>query len=268
MPPSTKTFLRQKSYSVPTSDKARPHLRYAIHLQFVSPSRKKLYLSKAIRVVFSHRSPDSDEKLKVTCEGPTSPKYVPLDLATYFGNNHRDREGVLSDDEFLESNYVFGTFGASDDGNSQRGDVITKDSLLFRSSRRRNSFGQLEQLGVNLSNLSVSPIRRLKTPREASSSSVNTTTTPVPFTRDIITSSSPPTSSSTSFQNHHGLFPSKTRPMHWHFRSVASTTSSITVTSTSATMSPPNSNSSEIKLDTLEPRRAKQPINDRTSFSR
>ncbi|OUM68819.1 hypothetical protein PIROE2DRAFT_23839, partial [Piromyces sp. E2] len=55
MPPNTKTFIRQKSY---LKDSRNPHdpkssLRYAIHLQFVSPSKKRLYLCKSLRVVFA-----------------------------------------------------------------------------------------------------------------------------------------------------------------------------------------------------------------------
>ncbi|ORX91455.1 hypothetical protein K493DRAFT_339341 [Basidiobolus meristosporus CBS 931.73] len=77
MPENSKTFLRQKSYSVPGACKENPTLRYAIHLQFCSPSRKRIYLYKNIRLVFSHRVPDGSERLKVVCEGPGEPKYIP-----------------------------------------------------------------------------------------------------------------------------------------------------------------------------------------------
>jgi len=106
MPSGTKTFLRQKSYSVSTtatttttssipspssafksvngrSPTSPPHdrLRFAIHLQFISPSPKKLYLSKSFRVVFSSRSLDIDEKLRVSYDLPQDPKYLPLDTS-------------------------------------------------------------------------------------------------------------------------------------------------------------------------------------------
>ncbi|KAK9700968.1 hypothetical protein K7432_011957 [Basidiobolus ranarum] len=77
MPENSKTFLRQKSYSVPGPSNENQTLRYAIHLQFCSPSKKRIYLYKNIRVVFSHRAPDGSERLKVVCEGPGNPKYIP-----------------------------------------------------------------------------------------------------------------------------------------------------------------------------------------------
>ncbi|KAJ1562014.1 hypothetical protein HK096_002441 [Nowakowskiella sp. JEL0078] len=94
MPANSKTFLRQKSYSTPTTPKTNnspqrnvnfmnieakspqnDRLRYAIHLQFICNNKKRLFLSKNIRVVFSSRAPDSDEKLRTVCEGPKDPKY-------------------------------------------------------------------------------------------------------------------------------------------------------------------------------------------------
>ncbi|KAI8814671.1 hypothetical protein BJ742DRAFT_184580 [Cladochytrium replicatum] len=101
MPASTKTFLRQKSYAVsPTTMHTTPsapplatssssssppskpgsanpeRMRYAIHLQFHSTARKRLYLAKSLRVVFSHRAPDTDERLRIVMEGPKEPKYM------------------------------------------------------------------------------------------------------------------------------------------------------------------------------------------------
>jgi hypothetical protein len=79
MEPGTKTFIRQRSYSIgPTIDSAisslpqsqalnaskdRPTLRYLIHLHICSPSRGRYYLYKTIRVVFANRVPDGKEKL-------------------------------------------------------------------------------------------------------------------------------------------------------------------------------------------------------------
>lgn len=93
MPVGTKTFLRQKSYAVPTStagtgDSAslvpvggRPpgaSLRYAIHVQFACPSRRHLYLCRSMRVVFS---PRREEALHVvTTEPEDAAKFTPLDV--------------------------------------------------------------------------------------------------------------------------------------------------------------------------------------------
>ncbi|GBB95159.1 hypothetical protein RclHR1_02490014 [Rhizophagus clarus] len=98
MPPGTKTFIRQKSYTIPSSYNsmiqdygvenkinnnnndsfAKSTLRYAIHLQFCSPAKKKVYLYKYVRVVFANRVPDGSEKLNVVNSGPGEPKYVPM----------------------------------------------------------------------------------------------------------------------------------------------------------------------------------------------
>ncbi|TPX30759.1 hypothetical protein SmJEL517_g05736 [Synchytrium microbalum] len=69
---------------VPTAtsliDKDR--LRYAIHLQIISTPHKRILLSKSIRVVFSPRQPESDEKLRVVVENPGEPKYLTVDSTT------------------------------------------------------------------------------------------------------------------------------------------------------------------------------------------
>ncbi|CAG8477747.1 7053_t:CDS:2 [Ambispora leptoticha] len=92
IPAGYKTFIRQKSYSVPSSlspfeveessssspHSSKPVLRYAIHLQFCSPAKRKLYLYKYIRVVFANRVPDGSEKLNIISEGPGEPRYVPI----------------------------------------------------------------------------------------------------------------------------------------------------------------------------------------------
>ncbi|EGF80175.1 hypothetical protein BATDEDRAFT_88597 [Batrachochytrium dendrobatidis JAM81] len=76
--PCQQQSTRQSSRAnihTPTSDR----LRYAMHLQFVCTEKRRLYLCKSIRVVFSHRAPDSDECLRSVCEGPSKPKYMRLD---------------------------------------------------------------------------------------------------------------------------------------------------------------------------------------------
>jgi len=78
MEPGTKTFIRQKSYSVgevggdlPANatmalarGKERDSLRYLIHMHIVCPSRGRYYLFKSIRVVFANRVPDGKERLR------------------------------------------------------------------------------------------------------------------------------------------------------------------------------------------------------------
>lgn len=90
MPVGTKTVLRQKQYyraftpapspadrTPPSSPSPHPRetLRYAIQLQFCSPARKKYYLYKAIKVVFSARVPDNAEQCRTVLEGPGEPRY-------------------------------------------------------------------------------------------------------------------------------------------------------------------------------------------------
>ncbi|KAI8998055.1 hypothetical protein BC832DRAFT_595321 [Gaertneriomyces semiglobifer] len=75
MPTGHKTFLRQKSYSVPKTQSAtiptgdsQRHLRYAIHIPVVKTEKGRLYVGPALRVVFSSRAPDGDEKVIVRSE--------------------------------------------------------------------------------------------------------------------------------------------------------------------------------------------------------
>ncbi|KAI9347144.1 hypothetical protein BD770DRAFT_396013 [Pilaira anomala] len=74
MPKNTKTFLRQKSYTIDTPKL----LRYAIHLQICRTEKKRIYLYKSMRIVFANRIADAREKFQVMCEGPKSPVYVPM----------------------------------------------------------------------------------------------------------------------------------------------------------------------------------------------
>lgn len=81
MPAGTKTFLRQKSFGLPDDQEEGGKLRYAIHLQVCCSEKNHLYLFKHIRVVFSNRA--SSEKLRVVCEDPGVPKYLPLSKWTF-----------------------------------------------------------------------------------------------------------------------------------------------------------------------------------------
>ncbi|BCR97194.1 uncharacterized protein AKAW2_30513S [Aspergillus luchuensis] len=101
MEPGTKTFIRQRSYSVgPIIDmplsarknygtdrpeaslnasedpKDKPTLRYLIHLNICCPSRGRFYLHSSIRVVFANRVPDGKEKLRNEIQCP-DPRYTP-----------------------------------------------------------------------------------------------------------------------------------------------------------------------------------------------
>ncbi|KAG5957607.1 hypothetical protein E4U58_005758 [Claviceps cyperi] len=87
MPPGTKTFVRQKSYSAgPIVDnlpkfrendaQSRPMLRYLVHLHICCPSKGRFYLYKSIRVVFANCVPDGKEKLRNETTWP-EPRFTP-----------------------------------------------------------------------------------------------------------------------------------------------------------------------------------------------
>lgn len=161
MPPGTKTFIRQKSYLKNTSNNKNSldqkcSLRYAIHLQFISPSKKRLYLYKSLRVVFAHKAPEKDEKLYTISDGPVDPKYISIVDNNSRNYSHSSKE--LNNEKF------FGTdLGIKSEGKS----LSSKDENDFLSSsyssRRRSSFGSnvmmLAEMGVNLGDYSVSPVK-------------------------------------------------------------------------------------------------------------
>lgn len=91
MRPGTKTFVRQRSFSLgpileepltsgpialvdPLKDKQV--LRYLIHLKFCCLAKGRFYLYDNIRVVFANRVPDGKEKLRNEIQIP-EPKYSP-----------------------------------------------------------------------------------------------------------------------------------------------------------------------------------------------
>ncbi|KAI4718788.1 hypothetical protein E4T48_04988 [Aureobasidium sp. EXF-10727] len=95
MPPGTKTFIRQRSYSAgpiidqPISNLARfpdvsitekPILRYLIHLNICSTQKGRYYLYGGTRVVFANRVPDGKEKLRTEIQMP-EPRYSVWKLA-------------------------------------------------------------------------------------------------------------------------------------------------------------------------------------------
>ncbi|CAD0111472.1 unnamed protein product [Aureobasidium uvarum] len=96
MPPGTKTFIRQRSYSAgpiidqPISNLSRfpdvsitdkPILRYLIHLNICSTQKGRYYLYGGVRVVFANRVPDGKEKLRTEMQMP-EPRYVAWKPAT------------------------------------------------------------------------------------------------------------------------------------------------------------------------------------------
>ena len=99
MEAGTKTFIRQRCFSAgpiietflgsgSTSDsgknpkvadfdkKAKPTLRYLIHLNICCPSKGRFYLYQQIRVVFANRVPDNKENLQNEIQLP-EPRYSP-----------------------------------------------------------------------------------------------------------------------------------------------------------------------------------------------
>jgi hypothetical protein len=97
MPQGSKTFIRQKTYVSSSASKGKvdalqglchsksqgsslnERLGYAIHLQVVCLEKKRMFLTRSIRVVFSHRTPEKDEFKRVVSEGPVNPKYTLLE---------------------------------------------------------------------------------------------------------------------------------------------------------------------------------------------
>eukprot|EP00040_Diaphanoeca_grandis_P039375 m.258891 g.258891 ORF g.258891 m.258891 type:complete len:740 (-) comp37243_c0_seq1:101-2320(-) len=120
MPSKTRTFLRQSTYlEIPSSRRApssmsgscssqpprRKQLLYAIHLRFVCTKPGRIYLDKDIRVVFSHRAPDLNDKVTTVTEGPKNPMFSPIKADGVGGNsgvgsaNMKQKHSHLSDDD-------------------------------------------------------------------------------------------------------------------------------------------------------------------------
>jgi hypothetical protein len=79
---ASSTPASSSTYSSGTSSsRANPPqklLRYAVHLHFICPKPKRIYLHRTIRAVFTPRAPDSSEKLDIFSEGPEDPKYISM----------------------------------------------------------------------------------------------------------------------------------------------------------------------------------------------
>ncbi|KAG0234027.1 hypothetical protein BGW41_001246 [Actinomortierella wolfii] len=115
MPPNTKTFLRQKYYSLDqgipaltssstttttqgssnaNSSTGGGTLRYAIHLQFCCPAEGYVYLYRTIRVVFANRVPDGKEKLRIVLEGLGAGNQKSSSTGTTVANATSDKVSV------------------------------------------------------------------------------------------------------------------------------------------------------------------------------
>lgn len=173
MPANTKTFIRQKSYaifsstspksaSLASSASSQPsssppasssHLRYAIHLQVKCTRKKRIYLYKNIRIVFSPRPPESNEKLKIVTEGPKEPRYMELskddnrsstDFLISHSNYERSTPVTLSTQSSLPGNFV--SFNSSS----------TSSSSPSPASRARYSTSPLSRYSITTSSFSSS----------------------------------------------------------------------------------------------------------------
>ncbi|GFS11968.1 protein FAM214A-like [Elysia marginata] len=82
MPPSSRTFLRQRTVYCPTevNSDAPSYLRYLIHLRFASSQSGKIYLHTDVRLIFARHKLEIDStsgeyQLKSYTESPRNPKY-------------------------------------------------------------------------------------------------------------------------------------------------------------------------------------------------
>jgi hypothetical protein len=130
MPPNTKTFIRQKSYAIssksPSSDPVArrsslsgdnstslsnfhpDRLKFAIHLHFQMTSKKSLYLTSQLRLVFSPRPLDGDEKLKIVYQAPNFPKYQALTPLTMTLSTSPSRIHQRMDHDYHEHHWQNG----------------------------------------------------------------------------------------------------------------------------------------------------------------
>lgn len=84
MPPSSSTFIRQKTITQNIQKRLPPSLHYLIHLRFISTRSSRHYLHTDIKLLFARKAPDIDTGtacqplLSTITEGPTDPKYGPV----------------------------------------------------------------------------------------------------------------------------------------------------------------------------------------------
>ncbi|KAJ3295950.1 hypothetical protein HDU79_007916 [Rhizoclosmatium sp. JEL0117] len=159
MPPGTKTFLRQKCF-VGKLGAGKERLRDAIHVHFQCTSRKRVYLTRQIRVVFGGKGVEGDEKGRVITEGPGEPKYLeipggatPVFLQRDDGKILSGREEILSGGSPSRRSFSGGSWlggGGSLNGGSIGG--FASATAGAGSIPRRSSLGvsMMQFAGVNL----------------------------------------------------------------------------------------------------------------------
>ncbi|KAJ3408679.1 hypothetical protein HDU80_004832 [Chytriomyces hyalinus] len=202
MPPNTKTFLRQKTYTIAkpnsssTATKASPsipssncrrtsisgvsscspvsptrdHLRDAIHIHFQCTSRKRIYITRTVRVVFAHRGLESDEKVRTVTEGPGVPRYSPISvtppspstpsqesLSTAAVKSNPSSQVEEEQEEFDDADDEVDQLSQSVGAAAAAGAAAAVAAAKFRVSKRRS--GQFQQHQPE-EVLSVSPSRR------------------------------------------------------------------------------------------------------------
>jgi hypothetical protein len=178
MPPSTKTFIRQKSYSDDI-------LRYAVHIQICSPCRDKYFIFGSVRVVFANRVPDANERLRVEnlypdelLGGEAGGRWSTWESQAAYAARMRRYSAVGSSTaEKLEWN-----------GESLEQEVMRSASSVAQQRGRekhRKSRGNLEDLreghmSVGSKRTMASPQQRRITPMTLGDSFVSGTKSPVP----------------------------------------------------------------------------------------
>ncbi|KAI5268124.1 hypothetical protein E4T47_07867 [Aureobasidium subglaciale] len=149
MPPGTKTFIRQRSYSAgPIIDQPisnitshrdvgveKPVLRYLIHLNICSTAKGRYYLYGGTRVVFANRVPDGKEKLRTEMQMPeprfsawkpsTTPPEADAATATRAAEAKRRRSAVFP------SHSTYGVYPQLSSGSVDS--TTSFQSLSFRS---------------------------------------------------------------------------------------------------------------------------------------
>ncbi|KAI8610902.1 hypothetical protein BC830DRAFT_1143695 [Chytriomyces sp. MP71] len=169
MPPNSKTFLRQKTYMIskppsanptpvtsisrrgsvtsPTVHPPKDRLRDAIHIHFQCSSRKRIYITRTMRVVFAHKALESDEKWRSVIETPGEDRYTPMSTTTP-AQSSLEKPSTEDDIEYEEA-----ANGSGDRVGAGMG--LRLSSLLVRK-RSSQILQQQKQEEV----LSVSPSRR------------------------------------------------------------------------------------------------------------
>ncbi|XP_065662323.1 atos homolog protein A isoform X2 [Hydra vulgaris] len=92
MPPSSRTFLRQRIFSKRKDLKTLEDsqvLHYLVHLSFISSKHSRIYLHTDIQILFPQQTPDG--QMFTITDGPTDPKYTPFAKYSSFSNDVYDQ---------------------------------------------------------------------------------------------------------------------------------------------------------------------------------